>query len=149
MGSLPDAAYSPGLGGVSTAGRFRSALAMGRWDGNRRGSVRLGYGDFLGLRSILSTMWTEDHAIELGNAGLVEAVGHTEVRVTLQKGALGKRKIAISDLTVWPHLVYISAQQQFLGFLHWPSLQRLLGIVVSQHLDGYWIANIGIDNQAC
>lgn len=94
-------------------------------------------------------MWTEDHAIKLGNAGLVEAVGHSEVRVALQKGALRKRKTAVRDLMVQPQLVYISALQQFLGFLHWPSSQRLLGIVISQHLEGYWIANIGIDNQAC
>lgn len=41
-------------------------------------------------------MGTEDHAIELGHTGLMEAVGYTEVRVAFQEGTLGQREEAVS-----------------------------------------------------
>lgn len=50
--------------------------------------VAPGNSDLLGLRSVLPTVGTEDHAVELGHTGLVEAVGYTEVWVALQEGAL-------------------------------------------------------------
>lgn len=52
-------------------------------------------------------MWAEDHAIELGNAGLVEAMSHTEIRVALQKGALEETDCHGSQKSETPILSFL------------------------------------------
>lgn len=64
------------------------SCSAGRWGH----PVTPGDGHLLSFRSILPTVGTEDHPIQLRHTGLVEAVGHTEVRVALQEGALGAGK---------------------------------------------------------
>lgn len=84
----------PGLGSVRSPGGI---LGQG-WGGRGCSASRWGHpippgdGHLLGLRCILPTVRTEDHSVQLGHTGLVEAVGHTEVGVTLQEGALGAGK---------------------------------------------------------
>lgn len=51
------------------------------WNRDRCGGIRLGYSDLLSLRSVFPTMRAEDHTVELGHTGLVEAVSHSEIRV--------------------------------------------------------------------
>lgn len=41
-------------------------------------------------------MGTEDHAIELGYTGLVEAVSYTEIGVAFQESTLGKGEAPVS-----------------------------------------------------
>lgn len=84
----------PGLGGICSPWGILGQGYRGRsCSASRRGSpIAPGNGHLLGLRSILSTVGTEDHPVELGHTGLVEAVGNSEVRVAFQEGSLGKRE---------------------------------------------------------
>lgn len=81
----------PGLGSVRSPGGilgqgWGGGGCSARWWGH---PIPPGDGHLLGLRCVLPTVGTEDHPVELGHAGLVEAVGHSEVGVALQEGALG------------------------------------------------------------
>lgn len=82
----------PGLGSVCSPGGILGEEWGGRgcsasWWGH---SIPSGDGHLLGLRCILPTVGTEDHPVQLRHTGLMEAVGHTEVRVALKEGALGR-----------------------------------------------------------
>lgn len=73
----------PGLGSISSSWGI---LGQGwgcrgcstSWWGS---PITPGDSHLLGLRSVFPTVGTEDHPIELGHTGLVEAVGHTEIWV--------------------------------------------------------------------
>ena len=80
----------PGLGSVrSPGGILGQGWGSGCCSASRWGHpIPPGDGHLLGLRCVLPTVGTEDHPVQLGHTGLVEAVGHTEVGVTLQEGAL-------------------------------------------------------------
>lgn len=81
----------PGLGSVRSPGGIlgQGWGSRGRSASWRSSPISSRDGHLLSLGRILPTVGTEDHPVELGHTGFVEAVGHTEIRVALEEGPLG------------------------------------------------------------